>query len=63
MTWARIPVALGWSSWCSEYAIRHALRKAGFRRYLALKKPPLNNDVKDLRLQWAEIHVKWTIED
>ena len=46
----------------SEYAIRYALRKRGYKRYVARAKPPLSEQNKAIRLQWALEHVNWTRE-
>jgi hypothetical protein len=46
----------------SEYAIRRALQKRGFHRYVARQKPPLSETNKRKRLQWAQEHVNWTRE-
>jgi len=43
-----------------EYAIRFALRKRGFKRYIALAKPPLSEANQRKRLAWAEEHVNWS---
>jgi len=45
-----------------QYAIRYALRNAGYNRRIALSKPPLTEANKAKRLQWAEAHVNWTRE-
>src|SRR6266576_5631946 len=45
-----------------EYTIRNALRKEGFKRYVARAKPPLSERNKALRLQWAQEHLTWTKE-
>ncbi|KAG9249358.1 uncharacterized protein F5Z01DRAFT_631838, partial [Emericellopsis atlantica] len=39
MAYWRLPQELGWD--CSVYAIRNALRRAGFKRYVARRKPPI----------------------
>lgn len=46
----------------SEYAIRSGLRRRGFRRYIALAKPPLSPANQRKRLAFAEEHVNWTRE-
>jgi len=46
----------------SFYCIRHALRKRGFRRYVARAKPPLSEANKSRRLSWAIEHRSWTLE-
>ncbi len=43
-----------------EYAIRSALRKAGFKRYMARTKPPLSEKNKRKRFEWAMEHRNWT---
>jgi len=43
-----------------EYTIRSALRKAGFKRYVARTKPPLSEANKRKRLEWALEHRNWT---
>lgn len=51
------------ASWeVGEYAIRNALRKYGFKRYVARAKPPLSEGNKAMRLEWALAHVNWTQE-
>jgi hypothetical protein len=44
------------------YAIRSTLRRHGFKRYSAHRKPPLTPDQRDARLAWAQAHVNWTLE-
>jgi hypothetical protein len=43
----------------SKYAIRSGLRRRGFRRYIALAKPPLSPANQRKRLAFAEEHVEW----
>ena len=43
-------------------AIKKALLKRGYRRYVALRKPPLSPKNVANRLKWAEEHVNWTRE-
>lgn len=43
----------------TEHAIRRILQRRGYARRVALAKLPLTQDVKDLRLEWAEEHVDW----
>jgi transposase len=45
-----------------EYAIRSALRRRGFKRYIALAKPPLSEANKIKRYTWTEEHVNWSKE-
>jgi hypothetical protein len=43
-------------------AIRAALEKEGFHRRLAMRKPPISEKNRRLRLQWAQEHVNWTMD-
>ena len=61
LSWAALPEALGWD--CSQYPIRYALRKAGFSRYPALRKPPVSERMRTLRLEFAYRYRDWTVED
>ena len=45
-----------------EYAIRSALRRAGYKRYVALRKPPISEKNRQLRLEFALEHLNWTDE-
>ena len=45
----------------SVEALRYALKKRGYKRYIALRKPPLTAKNKRERLQWALDHADWTI--
>ncbi|CBF89682.1 uncharacterized protein ANIA_10066 [Aspergillus nidulans FGSC A4] len=47
---------------CGETALARALKKRGYSRCKALRKPPLSDDTKRVRLAWALEHVNWTIE-
>lgn len=40
--------------------LRHSLKKRGYTRCKALRKPPLSLDSKRVRLAWALEHVNWT---
>ena len=58
-----LQLSLHFIAWgVSEYAIRGALRKAGFRRYIARAKPHLSDKNKSDRLRWAQEHVNWSLE-
>jgi DDE superfamily endonuclease/Transposase len=46
----------------SYYAIRYALRKAGFFRRTARRKPPISEQNRQKRLQFALEHLNWTLE-
>ncbi len=43
-------------------AIRTALLREGFHRRLAMRKPPITEKNRRLRLAWAHEHVNWSIE-
>jgi len=45
-----------------KQAIRTALLREGFHRRLAMRKPPITEKNRKIRLAWAEEHVKWTLE-
>ena len=47
----------------SERVIQNELKKGGYGRHPALKKPPLSEEVKRKRREWAEAHKDWTVED
>jgi transposase len=47
---------------CSVEAIRSALNRRGYKRYVAHQKPPLSEKNKRQRLEWAEEHKEWTRE-
>jgi transposase len=44
------------------YAIRNILRKEGFARRIARRKPPCSEPNRQSRLAWAQEHVDWTPE-
>ncbi|KAL0929636.1 uncharacterized protein CTRU02_215535 [Colletotrichum truncatum] len=44
------------------YAIRAALRRLGFARRVARRKPPITEANRQKRLVWAYAHVNWTME-
>ncbi|POS84576.1 hypothetical protein EPUL_002798 [Erysiphe pulchra] len=46
----------------SERIIQSELRKRGYRRHPAHKKPPVSEQTKTIRKEWAEAHVYWTVE-
>ena len=43
-------------------ALTRALKKRGYTRCKALRKPPLSDEHRRVRLAWALEHVNWTIE-
>jgi len=57
-------LAIGpFSHWnVSEHAIRYALRQNGFRRCVALAKPPISEANAKIRLTWTRQHVHWSEE-
>lgn len=59
--WCQIPIILQLN--CSFYAVRNALRKAGFRRRVARRKPPISEANRIIRLNWALEHLHWTLDD
>lgn len=60
MPWYQLPAALGFD--CSVEAVTTALRRAGFGRYVALKKPFISEENRQKRLQFAYAHRDWTPE-
>jgi transposase len=51
--WHELPAKLGLN--CSEYAIRTALRNAGFKRHIARRKPYSDEKVRKAREDFCEI--------
>lgn len=43
-------------------ALSRALKKRGYTRCIFLRKPPLSDENKRVRLIWALKHVNWSIE-
>jgi transposase len=43
-------------------AVKYALKSRGYRRYVALRKPPLSEANRIARLAWANSHVDWTLD-
>ncbi|KAF4975571.1 hypothetical protein FZEAL_7660 [Fusarium zealandicum] len=60
MIFGKIPDKMGWD--CSEYTVRYALRRAGFKKYPAVTRLPINDETQQLRLDFAYKHVNWTID-
>ena len=60
LPYCQIPWKLGWD--VSEEAIRYALKKEGFSRKVARRKPPISEKNRLLRLAWAYEHLNWTKE-
>ncbi|KNG52823.1 transposable element tc1, partial [Stemphylium lycopersici] len=45
-----------------EYVVRSTLRSRGYRRCMALQKPPLTPQNRAKRMAFAEAHINWTVE-
>ena len=58
--WADIPAILEFDY--REKAIRATFKKEGFIRRIARRKPPLTEQYKKDRLDWAWEHLFWTDE-
>jgi Transposase len=58
--WIQIPITLELN--IGFYALRTALRNAGFARRVARRKPPVSETNRRRRLQWATEHVDWSID-
>lgn len=59
-----LELAMGpFSHWgCSEQLISNALKKRGYTRCIARKKPPLSAINKQKRLEFAQSHLDWSEE-
>lgn len=57
----KLPEKLGWTG-IGIQAIKTALKNAGYRRYVALRKPPISERTRKRRLAWAEEHLSWSRE-
>jgi transposase len=55
MPWIEIPGILGLN--CREWAIHAAFKKEGFAQCVSRKKPPLSEENRKKRLEWAKEHV------
>jgi transposase len=58
--WIQIPIILELN--IGFYALRTALRNAGFARRVARRKPPVSETNRQRRLQWATEYVDWSID-
>jgi len=56
--WMLIPSIFGWD--CGLEAIAAAIDREGYGRFVAQTKPPLDENIRRQRLQWAWDHVGWT---
>lgn len=58
-----LALSQAFSQWkVGEYVIRTCLRKLGFKRYVARRKPPISEANRCNRLAWAIEHRSWTRE-
>lgn len=62
MTYKQIAEALWPEGEVGHESVKSALHKRGYRRRIALRKPPLSEANKAARLQWALEHENWTVE-
>lgn len=46
-----------------ESALRRALKARGYSRCVALRKPPITEATRQLRLAFAQAHLHWTIDE
>jgi hypothetical protein len=60
VAWEDIPALLNWD--CGIKAIRTVFKKEGYGRRSARQKPPLSEENRLARLQWAYDHLDWTEE-
>lgn len=58
--WIEIPAILSLD--CGEHAIRTAFKKEGYVRRISRKKPPISEENRKKRLEWAQEHVNWSEE-
>jgi hypothetical protein len=59
-----LPLEYSMCTWrgVSEWSITSALRRAGFRRWIARRKPSISEKNRLLRLAWAYEHLDWSQE-
>lgn len=62
MTYLQVAEALWPEGEVSAESIRYTLHQRGYRRRIALRKPPLSEKNRLDRLEWAKEHVLWTEE-
>jgi len=55
MPYLEISLALNWN--VSALAIQNLLERAGFRRHVARRKPPISEKNRIFRLAWAREHL------
>ncbi|QSZ32796.1 hypothetical protein DSL72_002375 [Monilinia vaccinii-corymbosi] len=61
MPYWKVIITLGWEG-ISECAVRAGLRRVGYKRYVALRKFPISEKNRKLRVQFALEHLDWTDE-
>ena len=62
MTYLQVAEALWPEGEVGVDTVRNTLRRRGYARRVALRKPPLSDQNKALRLEWARTHADWTIK-
>jgi transposase len=62
MTWQQLTDALYPEGDVGVEAVKYALKSRGYKRYVALRKPPLCEANRIARLAWANSHVDWTLD-
>ncbi|OAL38310.1 hypothetical protein AYO20_02369 [Fonsecaea nubica] len=62
MSYLQVAEALWPEGEVSAESIRYALHQRGYRRRIALRKPPLSEANRQARLEWALEHRSWTKE-
>jgi len=60
MTYLQIAEALWPEGEVGPESVRYALHKRGYRRRVALRKPPISEANRVARLAWAHEHLHWT---
>ena len=60
MTYLQLAESLWPDGEVGAESVKHALRKRGYNRRVALRKPPLSQKNIDARLEWAREHLYWT---
>src|SRR5437667_11500590 len=64
LSWTRLPFEYPMCTWENvyEWSISSAIKRAGFRRRIARRKPPISEKNRQLRLAWAQEHLNWSRE-
>ena len=59
-----LEIAMNFSQWnVGVDAVRNALNRRGYNRRIAKNKPPLSAEHRRLRLEWAERHQSFSLND